>query len=363
MRRVGGEQLMRPPGELVALARLGPDGEQPDPRGADAQRELRVGHAELAELDEHLRLGVGGGARVDEHRRPGRVGSTTASPGRGTPGSGRSRSRAVATMPPVEPADTTAAASPRRTSWQATATLDRGRRRLASAPSSMASLSSAGTMSTRRPGTPVVASAWRSRAAGPVSRIWMPCSRWAASAPATISSGAWSPPMASTASTGSGHRRCGQGREGPPPGPRPPSRRAGCRSRRARPRLGRRPDGPRAVAPGWSGPVLSGSPKGRPGGEDSSSRHGQEVQGDRRPGGPTYPGLPRCLHPSVPSAKSACLVGPLWPRRGTRRLSPRYLSHAPGAGRRRTGRNRRAPASNRRGCALYGLSPRQNAPN
>ena len=78
--------------------------------------------------------------------RPGRVGSTTASPGRSTPGSDRSRSRAVATMPPVDPADTTAAASPRRTSWHATATLDRGRRRLASAPSSMARLSSAGTI-------------------------------------------------------------------------------------------------------------------------------------------------------------------------------------------------------------------------
>jgi len=124
--------------------------------------------------------------------RPGRVGSTTASPGRSTPGSDRSRSRAVATTPPVDPADTTAAASPRRTSWQATATLDRGRRRLASAPSSMARLSSADTMSIPSlPGSaPAAASACRSRAAGPVSRILMPCSRRAASAPATISSGA-----------------------------------------------------------------------------------------------------------------------------------------------------------------------------
>ncbi len=121
--------------------------------------------------------------------RPGRVGSTTASPGRSTPGSDRSRSRAVATMPPVDPADTTAAASPRRTSWHATATLDRGRRRLASAPSFIARLSSAGTTwtSSMAPSPP---STWRSRAAGPVSRTRTPCSRWAASAPATISPGA-----------------------------------------------------------------------------------------------------------------------------------------------------------------------------
>jgi hypothetical protein len=67
VRRIGGQQFVRAPGELVPLAGLGPDGEQPDPRGGDAERELRVGHAELAELDEHLRLGVGGGPGVDEH--------------------------------------------------------------------------------------------------------------------------------------------------------------------------------------------------------------------------------------------------------------------------------------------------------
>jgi hypothetical protein len=67
VRWVGGQQLMRPPGELVSLAGFGPDGEQPDPGGADPERELRVGHAELAELHEHLRLGVGGGPGVDEH--------------------------------------------------------------------------------------------------------------------------------------------------------------------------------------------------------------------------------------------------------------------------------------------------------
>jgi hypothetical protein len=73
VRRIGGQQFVRPPGELVPLSGLGPDGEQPDPRGGDAERELRVGHAELAELDEHLRLGIGGGAGVDQDgpARPG----------------------------------------------------------------------------------------------------------------------------------------------------------------------------------------------------------------------------------------------------------------------------------------------------
>ena len=71
VRRIGGQQLVGPPGELVALAGFGPDGEQPHPRGADAQRELGVGHPELAELHEHLRLGVGGGPGVDEHRAAG----------------------------------------------------------------------------------------------------------------------------------------------------------------------------------------------------------------------------------------------------------------------------------------------------
>jgi hypothetical protein len=66
--RFGGEQLMRPAGQHVPLARLGADGEQPHLRRRDAERYLRVGHAELAELNQHLRLWVGGGADVDEHR-------------------------------------------------------------------------------------------------------------------------------------------------------------------------------------------------------------------------------------------------------------------------------------------------------
>ena len=73
VRRIGGQQLVRPPGELVPLAGFGADGQQPHPRGGDPERDLGVGHAELAELDEHLRFRVGGGPGVDEYRpaRPG----------------------------------------------------------------------------------------------------------------------------------------------------------------------------------------------------------------------------------------------------------------------------------------------------
>ena len=67
MRRIAGQQLVRAPGELVALARFGPDRQQPHPGRGHAERELGVSDAELAELDEHLRLGIGGRARVDEH--------------------------------------------------------------------------------------------------------------------------------------------------------------------------------------------------------------------------------------------------------------------------------------------------------
>ena len=42
VRRIGGQQLVRAPGELVPLAGFGSAGEQPDPRGADAQGELRA---------------------------------------------------------------------------------------------------------------------------------------------------------------------------------------------------------------------------------------------------------------------------------------------------------------------------------
>ena len=218
--------------------------------------------------------------------RAGRVGSTTASPGRSTPGSDRSRSRAVATMPPVDPAETTAAASPRLTSWHATATLDRGRRRLASAPSPMVRLSSAGTIwiSSMAPRPP---STWRSRAAGPVSRIRTPCSRWAASAPATISPGAWSPPMASTAITGRMRPFPTASAE---PGPEPVTA------------AGAGP-GPGAGSPSLGGPSLD---TGR-----SSWPSGPVLRGS--PGCAAADGTSFVACPSPHVTSTAGLVAPLWP--------------------------------------------------
>ena len=128
----------------------------------------------------------------------GRVGRVTAMAGRITPGWARSRSRPVATTPAVEPAETTAAASPRRTRWQATAMLDRGRRRLASAPSSMPSASSARMMGIS-PTASCSASASSSCWGRPTRTTGTFRSRTAWTAPATISPGALSPPMASTA--------------------------------------------------------------------------------------------------------------------------------------------------------------------
>ena len=64
-----GEQLVGPPGELVALDRLGADREQAHPRILHAVGHLRVGDTELGELDHHLRLGVGDGTGIHEQRR------------------------------------------------------------------------------------------------------------------------------------------------------------------------------------------------------------------------------------------------------------------------------------------------------
>jgi hypothetical protein len=63
------QQFVGAAGQRVSLARLGADREQTDSGHGGAERDLRVGHAQLAELDEHLRLRVGRRARVDEHRR------------------------------------------------------------------------------------------------------------------------------------------------------------------------------------------------------------------------------------------------------------------------------------------------------
>jgi hypothetical protein len=66
--RFSGEQFVRAAGQHVSLDGFGADGQQADLRRRDPERDLRVSHAELPELNEHFRLGVGGRARVDEHR-------------------------------------------------------------------------------------------------------------------------------------------------------------------------------------------------------------------------------------------------------------------------------------------------------
>ena len=279
--------------------------------------------------------------------RPGRVGSTTASPGRGTPGSGRSRSRAVATTPPVDPADTTAAASPRRTSWQATATLERGRRRLASAPSSMARLSSAGTMpSSLGPGSspswsaPAVAarpdrragSGCRARGERPArpprsrrGRDRRPSRRPPAPVPAACGrAGKRRPPRLSS---------CSAGRPGPSPRHRGP--RAALRAVRP----GAQPDHPRGVRAGGLPPVTAGP--GRPPPRETPRTRGRHGAS------------------SFDSFSEQCLSGgPIMaPARNSPGLSPEVACrYEPGAGRPGARKEPGAPAVTAAGVP-FGLNP------
>src|SRR4051812_40339667 len=117
--------------------------------------------------------------------------------GRLTPRIRPMRSRALAMVAPVLPALTIAEARPSRTA-SAARTSDESflRRTPLAGSSSMAMTSDAGRMSRPPVSTVASTSGW------PTSTTGIPCSRDACTAPATISSGALSPPMASTA-TGS----------------------------------------------------------------------------------------------------------------------------------------------------------------
>ena len=266
VRRIGGQQLVCPPGELVALAGFGPDGEQPHPRGADAQRELGVGHPELAELHEHLRLGVGGGPGVDEHRAAG--------PGRQH--HGQPRPRHVGQRPQPQPGG----------GDHAGGRAGRHHRRRVAAPDQLAGHGHA------RPRAPqagqralvhgqVVLGGHDGHLARPRPAWSAPAAdaRQARSAGSGCRARAGRPARPRRSRPGRGRRpwrrrpapdrapdRARSRRDGPPPGPRLPSRRAGFRCRRARPRLCPRPAGPRAVAPDGPGPCSAGHPRGfRPG--------------------------------------------------------------------------------------------------
>ena len=122
----------------------------------------------------------------------------------------------------------------------------------------------------------------------------------------------------------------------PGPGPAHPGRRAappGCPARCSA-------DHPRGVRAGRRPPVTGG------------------IRGARRPGQTPRTRAATVPHPSFPSAKSACLVGPLWPPRGTRpvlaRRSPIAMSrYRPPS---RPGETGRTGGNCRRPC-LAGLSP------
>src|ERR1700722_18460300 len=133
-----------------------------------------------------------------------RRGSGVAMQGRTTPGSRPMRSNADAMVAPVLPADTMAEALPSRTS-SATRTREESffRRTPPAGSSSMPMTSVQGTNS-----RPKVSP---TRSGGPTSTMPTPCSSEARRAPSTISPGARSPPMASTA-TGSVASVSGLGR-------------------------------------------------------------------------------------------------------------------------------------------------------
>src|ERR1700733_13736983 len=135
--------------------------------------------------------------------RPGR-GSGVAMQGRTTPGRRPMRRRADAIVAPVLPADTIADAFPSRTSSAARPSDESFLRRTPPAGSSSMAITS--VQATRS--SPFVSPTW---SGGPTRTTATPCSSWARRAPSTISAGALSPPMASTA-TGSVARVSGDGR-------------------------------------------------------------------------------------------------------------------------------------------------------
>src|ERR1700733_14109650 len=135
--------------------------------------------------------------------RPSR-GSGVAMHGRTTPGRRPMRSRAEAMVAPVLPAETMADALPSRTSSAARTREESFLRRTPPAGSSSMPMTSVHGNSSNPWVSPT-------RSGGPTSTMPTPCCSEARRAPSTISPGARSPPMASTA-TGSVARISGLGR-------------------------------------------------------------------------------------------------------------------------------------------------------
>ena len=126
------------------------------------------------------------------------AGQTVAIAGREMPSIVRSLISAMARNAPLLPAETTASASPCLTRFTATPSEVRSHeRRPRRATRSIAIASGACTTRTRS--APGPRRSGRTRASSPTSRISASNSCAASSAPATVSSGAWSPPIASTA--------------------------------------------------------------------------------------------------------------------------------------------------------------------
>ena len=130
-----------------------------------------------------------------------------AKPRNGPPRQGRSSPSirpkvrtALAIEPPVDPMETMTSASPLLTSRVATATEEFGLVRMArTGCSSSRILSSEGTTRTERPDRSCLASSRSTGSGSPTSIISALVALAAAMAPCTVSTGPWSPPMASMA--------------------------------------------------------------------------------------------------------------------------------------------------------------------
>ena len=188
------EQVVRLADEACCPSRAPPRSRAARPTAADAQRVLGEERAHVGELEQVLGARVGVRARVEQDARAVRApGAGSRSPGGALRAGGRISTRPAASIAPVFPAESATSALPSLTARQAAKSeLSRLPRTASPGFSSISDL-------LRRSGRP----RGRPRAARATSRrpkrIGSTASLRASSAPATISSGARSPPIASTA--------------------------------------------------------------------------------------------------------------------------------------------------------------------
>ena len=188
------EQLERLLAQRVALAGLLADRQQADLRRGQPEAVAGVDRAHLGELDEPLGLHLGVGAGVEQHRRR-RAGHRD----RGGDGRAADALDAAHAQQRRRPSwrrccrpRSSPTALPSRTASAARTSVESFLRRTAWAGSSSMAMTSLAAISGRSP------SRRAARSAGPTSTIGTPAAA-AWRAPATISPGARSPPMASTA--------------------------------------------------------------------------------------------------------------------------------------------------------------------